>query len=112
MASYELYVFYVTLLQQAHVQSSLIENYQIFASHYPHPLPSFKIKLSKHCMLENSGNPHSPLHNGRTSVTLLKFSLIGLKIVAVGLILSPFCRHYKNVIHSSVAITTKDIIVL
>ena len=52
------------------------------------------------------------MHNGRTSVTLLKFSKIGLKIVAVGLNLSPFCRRYKNVIHSLVALNTKEIIEL
>ena len=52
------------------------------------------------------------MHYGQTSVTLLKFSFIGLKIVAVGLNLSPFCRRYKNVIHSSVAIATKEIIEL
>ena len=33
-------------------------------------------------------------------------------MVAVGLNLSPFCRRYKNVIHSSVAIATKEIVEL
>ena len=40
------------------------------------------------------------------------FANIGLKMVAVGLNLSPFCRRYKNVIHSLVAINTKEIIEL
>ena len=52
---------------------------------------------------------HSAMHYGRTSVTLLKYDKIGLKIVALGLNLSPFCRRYENVIHSSVAINTKEI---
>ena len=38
------------------------------------------------------------------------FPKIGLKIVAVGLNLSPFYRRYENVIHSFVAINTKEII--
>ena len=33
-------------------------------------------------------------------------------MVAVELNLSPFCRRYKNVIHSSVALATKEIIEL
>ena len=53
-----------------------------------------------------------PRHYGRTSVTLLKHDKIGLKILSLGLNLLPFCRRYENVIHSSVAITTKEIIVL
>ena len=43
----------------------------------------------------------------QTSVTLLKQGLIGLKTIALGLNLSSFYHCYKNVIHSSVAITTK-----
>ena len=52
------------------------------------------------------------MHCGQMSVTLLKLSYIGLKIVAVGLNLLPFCCCYKNVIHSLVAINTKEIIEL
>ena len=42
------------------------------------------------------------------------FAKIGLirVMVAVGLNLLPFCRCYKNVIHSLVAINTKEIIEL
>ena len=36
------------------------------------------------------------------------FANIGLKMVAVGLNLSPFCRRYKNVIHSLVPTNTRD----
>ena len=46
-----------------------------------------------------------PLHYGRTSVTLLKYDKIGLKIVALGLNLSPFCRRYENVIDLTLPIT-------
>ena len=46
-----------------------------------------------------------PMHYGRTSVTLLKCDKIGLKIVALGLNLSPFCRHYENVINLTLPIT-------
>ena len=45
------------------------------------------------------------LHYGRTSVTLLKYDKIGLKIVALGLNLSPFCRRYENVINLTLPIT-------
>ena len=43
------------------------------------------------------------------------FAKIGFyraKIVALGLNLLPFRRRYENVIHSSVALTTKEIIEL
>ena len=45
------------------------------------------------------------MHYGRTSVTLLKCDKIGLKIVALGLNLSPFCRRYENVINLTLPIT-------
>ena len=44
-----------------------------------------------------------------------QFAKIGFyraKIVALGLNLLPFRRRYENVIHSSVALTTKEIIEL
>ena len=46
-----------------------------------------------------------PLHYGRMSVTLLKCDKIGLKIVALGLNLSPFCPRYENVINLTLPIT-------
>jgi len=52
---------------------------------------------------QNAGHPTQndghTMHYGRTSVTLLKCDKIGLKIVALGLNLSPFCRRYENVIN-------------
>ena len=52
-------------------------------------------------------DPHHchPLHYGRTSVTLLKYDYIGLKIVALGLNFSPFCCRYKNKINLTLPIT-------
>ena len=44
------------------------------------------------------------MHYGRTSVTLLKYDEKGLKIVALGLNLSPFCRRYENVINLTLPI--------
>ena len=48
---------------------------------------------------------HCTVHYGRTSVTLLKYDKIGLKIVALGSNLLPFCRHYENVINLTLPIT-------
>ena len=50
-------------------------------------------------------NLSATVYYGRKSVTLLKYNLIGLKIVALGLNLSPFCRRYENVINLTLPIT-------
>ena len=44
------------------------------------------------------------MHYGRTSVTLLKYDKIGLKIVTLGLNLSPSCHPYENAINLTLPI--------
>ena len=57
------------------------------------------------CMADMMNGATDTMHYGQTSVTLLKYDEIGLKIVELGLNLSPFCRRYKNVINLTLPIT-------